>query len=78
MKAFDDPGENRSPGLASSFSLTEKSAPRKRSRDEHKQTGILTPNLEPRSRLPGPKTSGNWEFVVRYSGATVPDSNGVS
>jgi len=29
-------------GLASSFSLTEKLAPHKRSRDEHNQTGILT------------------------------------
>jgi hypothetical protein len=36
-------------GLASSFSLTEKSIPHKRDRDEHDQTGILTPdfNLAP-------------------------------
>jgi hypothetical protein len=48
------------------------------SHDEHKQTDILTPNFKPRSRLPSISASGIWEFVVRYSGATVPDSHGVS
>ncbi len=34
---------------------------------------------EPRASLPPSQhlTSGIWESVVRYSGATVPDSNGV-
>jgi hypothetical protein len=34
---------------------------------------------EPRASLPPSQhlASGTWEFVVRYSGATVPDSNGV-
>ena len=46
--------------------------------DEHSQTDILTSGFEPRSRLPG--AVGNqwlWEFVARYSGATVPDFHGV-
>jgi hypothetical protein len=34
--------------------------------------------LKPRSRLPSISASGLWEFVVRYSGATVPDSHRVS
>jgi len=47
--------------------------------DEHSQTGILTSGLEPHSRLPGPalRDQWPWEFVTRYSGATVPDSHGV-
>ena len=74
-------------GLASSFSLTEKLAPtaaqayrlsRIESHDEHRQTDILTSGLEPRSRLPGLlRDQWLWEFVARYSGATVPDSHGV-
>ena len=44
--------------------------------DEHNQTDILTSGLTslPPSRF---VTSGLWEFVVRYSGATVPDLHGV-
>ena len=44
--------------------------------DEHNQTDILTPGL---TSLPPSRsvTSGLWEFVVRYSGATVPDFHGV-
>ncbi len=86
MKAFIElPCDSRR-GLASSFSLTEKSAPGRtgilpvspKSRDEHRPTDILTSGLEPRSRLPGPLTNQwLWEFVARYSGATVPDSHGV-
>ena len=49
--------------------------------DEHSQTGILTSDLTsfPPSRPPrmaGPD-SGFGELVIRYSGATVPDSHGV-
>jgi hypothetical protein len=48
------------------------------SHDEHRQTDILTSGLEPRSRLPGlMRDQWLWEFVARYSGATVPDSHGV-
>lgn len=39
-------------GLASSFSLTEKSAPLTRGHDERNPTGILTSGFVPRSRLP--------------------------
>jgi hypothetical protein len=49
----------------------------KRSRDEHNQTGILTSNCDPHSRLPGYWPVAFGEFVIRYSGATVPDSHGV-
>ena len=46
--------------------------------DEHRPTDILTSGLEPRSRLPGlTRDQWLWEFVARYSGATVPDSHGV-
>ena len=51
---------------------------RDESRDEHRQVDILTPGLEPHSRLPGLwRDQWLWEFVARYSGATVPDSHGV-
>jgi len=49
----------------------------RRGADEHKRAGILTPGLKPRSRLPGLHGQWLWEFVTRYSGATVPDSHGV-
>jgi hypothetical protein len=65
-------------GLASSFSLTEKSVPRERNYDENTQTGILTSGFEPLFRLP--KNSNPqwlWKFVSCYSGATVPDFHGV-
>jgi hypothetical protein len=48
--------------------------------DECRQMDILTPDFKPHSRLPaGADTtrSGLWEFVIRYSGATVADSHGV-
>ena len=49
--------------------------------DEHSQTVILTPDFEPRSRLPirswHQPDSGFGELVFRYSGATVPDFHGV-
>ena len=49
--------------------------------DEHSQTGILTSDLTSfppsgPSRIAGPD-SGFGELVIRYSGATVPDSHGV-
>ena len=48
------------------------------SHDEHNQTDILTSGMKPRSRLPGLlRNQWLWEFVARYSGATVPDSHGV-
>ena len=51
---------------------------RTESRDEHRQADILTPGLKPHSRLPGLLINQwLWEFVARYSGATVPDSHGV-
>jgi hypothetical protein len=48
--------------------------------DECHQMDILTPDFVPYSRLPAgadPTNSGLWEFVIRYSGATVADSHGV-
>ena len=48
-----------------------------RDHDEHSQTGILTSGFKSRSRLPGSWGPVAWEFVARYSGATVPDSHGV-
>jgi hypothetical protein len=46
--------------------------------DEHCQTDILTPGLEPHSRLPDfSRNQWLWEFVARYSGATVPEFHGV-
>jgi hypothetical protein len=53
--------------------------PHSEGRDEHRQADILTPGLEPYSRLPGlTRDQWLWEFVARYSGATVPDSHRVS
>jgi len=49
----------------------------KGNRDEHNQTGILTwglTSLPPSQRL---TRQWPWEFVARYSGATVPESHGV-
>jgi len=51
-----------------------------RSHDEHNQTDILTSgltSLPPSRRRSSERHSGLWEFVARYSGATVPDSHGV-
>jgi hypothetical protein len=45
--------------------------------DERNQTGILTSGL---ASLPPSRSSDDqwrWEFVARYSGATVPDFHGV-
>ena len=59
--------------------LTEKLAPFG-SHDEHNQTDILTSDvtsLPPSRHRSFEQDSGQWEFVVRYSGATVPDSHGV-
>ncbi len=47
-----------------------------RGRDEHRRTGILTPdsNLAPAFPDTG---QWQWELVIRYSGATVPGFHGV-
>ena len=88
MKASNESRRKLFDRLASSFSLTEKLTPNIgqasrlsgiQSHDEHRQTDILTSGLEPRSRLPGPtRDQWLWEFVARYSGATVPGLHGVS
>jgi hypothetical protein len=81
MKAFSESRRKPFDRLASSFSLTEKSAVmatvmdrRYNNRDEHSQIGILT---SASNRLPAfPSRTAEqwpWEFVSRYSGATVPD-----
>ena len=75
MKAFKESHRKQFGRLASSFSLTEKLISLERDHDEHGQTGILTSGL-PRSRLPDFR-QWRWEFVSRYSGATVPDSHRV-
>jgi hypothetical protein len=52
--------------------------PARRDLDEHNQTDILTSGL---TSLPPSRTwwvQWLWEFVARYSGATVPDSHRVS
>lgn len=59
MKAFYVFQRNRFAGAGLILLLSEKLAPpRGRNRDEHKQTGILTPNFKPRSRLPELLTIG--------------------
>lgn len=73
MKAFDDPSKNRFKGLASSFSLSEK-WPEQFRPDEHSLDGVLTFGF--RTALPPSQFKTNqwlWEFVTRYSGATVLD-----
>src|SRR5262249_53582781 len=45
--------------------------------DEHKRGRYPDFGLGPCSRLPGLVDQWLWEFVARYSGATVPDSHGV-
>jgi hypothetical protein len=45
-------------------------------RDEHNPAGILTSSLSLSPAFPA-KNQWHWEFVARYSGATVPDSHGV-
>jgi hypothetical protein len=58
MKAFDEPrsalAEQAGPILLFDGEVT----PKKSESDERSQTGILTSGLSPRSRLPGPMTSG--------------------
>ena len=76
MKAFNDPRENSSRGWPHPSHDGEVA--------QRGGTGRAQSNrypdfeLEPRSRLPGRfRASGLWEFVVRYSGVTVPDSHEV-
>ena len=55
------------PGLASSFSLSEKRTAQGRDPDERNQTGILTPGFEPRSRLPSvPHAGRQWRGGSLY------------
>ena len=76
MKAFNEVAERQFSELVSSFSLTEKLAAWKGNHDEHSQIGILTSGL---TSLPPSQSfdQWRWEFVSRYSGATVPDFHGV-
>jgi hypothetical protein len=83
MKAFERIPKRKSADWAGLILLlTEKFGPAGRDRDEHNQTDILTSGL---TSLPPSRSrfvfrsanSGLWEFVVRYSGATVPDFHGV-
>jgi hypothetical protein len=76
MKAFNEVAERQFSELVSSFSLTEKLAAAKGNHDEHSQIGILTSGL---TSLPPSQSfdQWRWEFVSRYSGATVPDFHGV-
>jgi hypothetical protein len=78
MKAFDKSPRALARRAGLILLLTEKFGPAKRDQDEHNQTDILTSGLTllPPSR----RARANqwlWEFVTRYSGATVPDSHGV-
>jgi hypothetical protein len=56
--------------------LTEKLIPQLWDHDEHSQTDILTPGFNLAPAFPV-FNQWPWEFVTRYSGATVPDSHGV-
>ena len=80
MKAFTTAAAKQMPGLASSFSLSEKWTPRKNeASDERNQTGILTFGLNLAPAFPISSRTDQWHLglVSRYSGATVPDSHGV-
>ena len=45
--------------------------------DERNQIGILTSGVNLAPAFPAESGQWLWEFVARYSGATVPDSHGV-
>src|SRR5438132_13426860 len=62
--------------MVSSFSWTEKLVPGLRDRDERSLTGILNWGLNLAPAFPA-CDQWLWEFVARYSGATVPDSHRV-
>ena len=78
MKAFERIPKRKSADWAGLILLlTEKFGPAGRDRDEHNQTDILTWGL---TSLPPSRFcwfQWLWEFVARYSGATVPDSHRV-
>ena len=76
MKAFDESARKPFDAAGLILLFAEKLAPYEWGRDEHNQTDILTSGL---TSLPPSRsvTSGLWEFVVRYSGATVPEFHGV-
>src|SRR5437899_6647208 len=82
MKAFDEPrhAPTSQAGLILLFdgevgspSLEAKNHQALENHDEHNRGRYPDFGLEPRSRLPGLVGQWLWEFVARYSGATVPD-----
>ena len=80
MKAFSESCRKQSGRLASSFSLRRSARPLRDERTSAVKRDILTPDFKPHSRLPAgvySTSSGSWELVIRYSGATVADSHGV-
>ena len=69
-------------GEVGPFRIADKLSALQQGLDEHNQTDILTWGLDLAPAFPPPlshieRDSGQWEFVARYSGATVPDSHGV-
>jgi hypothetical protein len=76
MKAFDGSKPHSRVGWPHP-SLDGEVGPELRDHDEHNQADILTRGL---TSLPPSRSWWDqwlWEFVARYSGATVPDSHGV-
>ena len=77
MKAFNGSCSALAAQAGLILLLTEKSVPKnKRDQDEHRQTVILTSGLSLAPAFPA-FDQWLWEFVTRYSGATVPDFHGV-
>ena len=76
MKAFNEPHPALAGQAGLILLLTEKLIPQKRNHDEHSQTDILTSGSSLAPAFPV-CDQWPWEFVTRYSGATVPDSHGV-
>jgi hypothetical protein len=75
MKAFKNPVSHSRTGWPHP-SLDGEVGSMTGSHDEHNQTDILTSDvtsLPPSRHRSYEQDSGQWEFVVRYSGATVPD-----
>ena len=78
MKAFHESRGALTPQAGLILLFDGEVGPATRGRDEHSRVDILTSGFEPRSRLPGLlQNQWLWEFVARYSGATVPDFHGV-
>jgi hypothetical protein len=86
MKAFDEPrnapARQAGPillfdGEVSPFSSEASCHHTLEDYDEHNRGRYPDFGLGPYSRLPGLVGQWPWEFVARYSGATVPDFHGV-